>query len=74
MTVADAGPYVVSAVSASTMTVTTDIAAISSDWVVLVPYDAAAISAAGRGDWAWIAGTDGKLGAASDDAFTWVII
>ena len=74
MDVQDPGPYTVTAVTPTTITVDADIGAGAGDWIVLCEYDTAAASTAGQQSWAWVADSAGTLGAANDDAFIWVTI
>jgi len=70
MSVSDVGPYTVTAVTASTMTLSSDIGASSGEWVWLAKYDLSVT----HDEWAWIADSSGQLGAANDDAFILVTI
>ena len=75
-TVDQAGPFTIVDVTANTLTVDIDIpgGASSGQWVTLRDYDEALASSVGRHNWAWIADANSNLGAANDDAFTWVQI
>lgn len=67
------GPATVLAVTATTMTVDVDMGVVFGEFITLMDYDEADDSSVGRHDWAWIADSDGTLGTAEDDAFTWVM-